>query len=94
LTPFALYAGFISLWTGPINAFWAKILFPYTMLSASLLGKIFVPFILLAIVQFPLYGTILAFAGERKKFGLTALGLAVVHGLATALCLSAVNEIF
>ncbi|MBD0326783.1 MAG: hypothetical protein ICV68_10140, partial [Pyrinomonadaceae bacterium] len=88
LTPLALYVSYVSI-VSRQDYFWAKVFFPYTMLSKPLLGALYVPALLLAVVQFPFYGVILAFAGERKKLGTVAIWLVVVHGLATALCLMA-----
>ena len=87
VTPFALFLGLVSTGAGHGDYFWAQILFPYTMLSTFLFHSITAPFILLAVIQFPLYGLLLAFADERRRLGLVAIGLAVVHILAAALCL-------
>ena len=84
----ALILAIGSAGVGHGDYFWAMILFPYTMLSALVFDEITPPFILLAIIQFPLYGIMLAFAAERNRFLLSAIGLAVVHTLAVALMLS------
>src|SRR5215213_1263764 len=79
MTPIALLLGIYSGGAGHGNYFLAKILFPYTMLSTFLFNSIIVPFILLAIVQFPLYGLVLAFGNERGKlFNLVVL-LSILH---------------
>jgi hypothetical protein len=94
VTPVALLLGIASAGAGHGNYFWAKILFPYTMLSTFLFESITAPFILLAIVQFPLYGFLLAFASGRKRLGSLAIGLAVAHILAAALCLFLASDNF
>ncbi len=94
VTPLALFLGIASAGAGHGDYFWAKIIFPYTMLSTALFHSIPAPFILLAILQFPLYGLILAFAGERKRLGLLVIVLAVVHILAAGLCLILASENF
>jgi ABC-type sulfate transport system permease subunit len=57
-------------------------LFPYTMLSTAIFDSITVPFIALAIIQFPLYGVALGYANQKGRFGWVAILLGVVHGLA------------
>jgi hypothetical protein len=94
VTPLALLLGIASAGAGHGDYIWAKILFPYTMLSTFLFQSITAPFILLAILQFPLYGLILAFANERKRLGSLAIVLAMAHILAAALCLILASENF
>ena len=68
------------------------ILFPYGMLIGILYpGNL--ASILLAIVQFPLYGIILGLANTKGKRTLVVLAfvLLAVHGLAIALCFSSGN---
>ena len=88
VTPVALILGVASAGVGHGDYFWAMILFPYTMLSALVFNEITAPFIVLAIVQFPLYGVMLAYAAERERFLLSAIGLAVMHVLAVGLLFS------
>ena len=74
ITPVFLCAAVASAGAGHGHYLWAKILFPFTMLSARVFGSITVPFIALAIVQFPLYGLILAIANVKGRYlpGVTA----------------------
>ena len=88
VTPVVLILSIGSAGVGHGDYFWAMIFFPYTMPSALVFDEITVPFIVLAILQFPLYGMMLAFAAERRSFLLSAIGLAVVHILAVALMLA------
>ena len=94
ITPFALFAGLVSAGAGHGDYKVAKVLFPYTMLSTFLTESITEPFILIGIIQFPLYGLILAFGGLRKPLGSLAIVLAVVHVLTVALCFFLVSENF
>ncbi len=87
VTPIALLLGIASAGAGHGDYIWAMILFPYTMLSVFPFRSITAPFIVLAILQFPLYGFLLALARERKKLSTLAMGLAAVHILAAALVL-------
>jgi hypothetical protein len=92
MTPVLLLFAVMSIGpegTGGLLA--AKVLFPYTLLSEMLPDPIsdflFYPMLLFAVVQFPLYGLVLSLSGMIKKLRLLAIGLAVAHVLAAALCL-------
>lgn len=85
-TPPALIVGLISAGAGHGDYLVAKILFPYTMLSTALYDSITDLFFAAAFVQFPLYGVILAFAGERRRFYSFAFLLALIHTSTVALC--------
>ena len=60
ITPVALLLGVASGGAGHGDYFIAKLLFPFTMLSTMFVGSITSPFILLAFVQFPIYGWFIA----------------------------------
>ncbi|MDQ3817399.1 MAG: hypothetical protein M3362_06880 [Acidobacteriota bacterium] len=74
--------------------FLAKLLFPFTMLSTIPFGSITVPFILLAVAQFPAYGVVLGRANEKGRFMPAACVVLAVHALAAATCLMWVGENF
>jgi hypothetical protein len=82
LTPIALLLGVGSAGAGHGDYRLAMLLFPYTMLSTAVFDSITFPFIVLAIIQFPLYGIALGYANQRGRFGLFAILVGVVHGLA------------
>ena len=63
----------------------AKLFFPYTMISTALFSKITPPFILLACVQFPAYGMVLAVANRRGCLKSVARQLGIIHLVAVAL---------
>jgi hypothetical protein len=94
LTPICLLLGIASGGVGHGDYVLARILFPYTMLSALLFDVISAPFILLAVLQFPLYGFALGKAAERKRFLLVFLILLAAHALAAAACFIPFNESF
>jgi hypothetical protein len=87
VTPITLFLGIGSAGAGHGDYLWAKIFFPYTMLSALLFQSITDPFMVLAIIQFPLCGCMLAAASERKRLKPWVVGLTLVHGVSTAVCL-------
>ncbi|MFO0962634.1 MAG: hypothetical protein U0625_06965 [Phycisphaerales bacterium] len=66
ITPFALLLAVVSAGAGHGDYVLAKLLFPFTMLSSLVFRSITVPFILLAVVQFPFYGWIVA-AGSQSS---------------------------
>jgi hypothetical protein len=66
----------------------AKVLFPYTMLFAYPSEMITGPLMALGLLQFPLYGVVVAAAACKNRYVLPAVALALLHGLAAALCLA------
>jgi hypothetical protein len=94
VTPIFLYLGIVSGGAGHGNYLLAKILFPFTMLSTRAFGSIIAPFIILAIIQFPLYGFILGAANVRRRFVPYALAVLLAHSLAAIACFLVVGENF
>lgn len=94
LTPIALIASIGSGGAGHGDYFLAKLLFPYTMLSAFLFGSITVPFILLALAQFPLYGAGLGYAGGGRRFVRMAIIILLVHAASAAVVMLIADENF
>ena len=84
ITPFALAVAVESGGGGHGDYLLAKLLFPYTMLLAGLVGTITYPLIALALVQFPLYGLAAGSFNARR----TAICLLVLHAIVAFLCLS------
>jgi hypothetical protein len=72
----------------------AKCLFPYTMTSTRFFGDITSPFIVLAAVQFPVYGVILALGNVRGELALVAIGIVVIHLVAAALAFAVSSSSF
>ena len=93
-TPICLFLAVASSGGGHGNYFWAKVLFPFTMLSASLTGAIDIPFIILAVVQYPLYGVILGLASKRGWFKRVAAQVIIAHVLAAAVCVLVPDQNF
>ena len=65
----------------------AKCLFPYTMLSTRWTEGITTPFIVVALLQFPVYGIILAKANTRQKGAWALCVVAAIHLFAVVLTL-------
>ena len=85
VTPLALLFAFLSGGAGHGDYFWAKILFPYSMLSTLIIESNTL-LILLTLIQFPFYGFLLAFAGEREWLRRFAVGCSIAHIVAAILC--------
>jgi hypothetical protein len=68
LTPFAVISALVEAGAGHGSYFVAKLFFPYTMLSTHLFEIITTPFILLALVQFPFYGLLLAYGAWKQRY--------------------------
>src|SRR5688572_27711113 len=84
VTPIALLLGIGSAGAGHGDYRLAMILFPYTLLSASVFDSITPPFIILAIIQFPIYGVALGYAHEKGRLLSMSIVLCVVHSIALA----------
>lgn len=94
LTPIALFLGLASAGAGHGNYFVAKLLFPYTMLSTAFLDEINLFFLILALIQFPLYGCAVAFGVVTERVRIVYLLLVALHVLAILICFSVVSENF
>ena len=64
----------------------AKLFFPYTMLSTSYIDVISLPFVVLAIAQFPLYGAVIGISGGRGKMFHVSAVIVSVHLIAVVMC--------
>ena len=94
VTPIALILGVGSAGAGHGNYRLAMILFPYTLLSTSVFDSITPPFIILAIIQFPIYGFALGYAYEKGRVLSMSIVLCVVHGIALAAIFLVANQNF
>jgi len=88
ITPSALMLAIVSAGAGHGSYLPAKVLFPYTMLSTHLSGKISTTFLALAIMQFPLYGVILTVAARFgiRSFLIMCLFILLAHVGAVTMC--------
>jgi len=89
VTPIAVIAALASAGAGHGHYEFARVLFPYTMLLTPLANNTIAPLlIVLAFVQFPLYGALIGLANRKSREGLVMLILALAHLVAAALCFS------
>jgi hypothetical protein len=65
----------------------AKCLFPYTMLSTRWTASITTPFIVVALLQFPVYGIILTKANTKQKVAWALCVVAAIHLLGVTFAL-------
>jgi hypothetical protein len=93
-TPVFLLYGVASGGGGHGNYLLAKLFFPFTMLSTILFGSITGLFIVVAVVQFPLYGLLIGMGNELRRVGRYATPLVVVHSAAVIACFAFIGENF
>ena len=65
----ALFLALVSAGAGHGHYLFAKVFYPFTMLSTLWVGSISLPFILFALVQFPLVGLLIGVWAKNKKYG-------------------------
>ena len=94
LTPIFLFLGAMSTGAGHGSYLVTKLLFPFTMLSTVAFHSIRIPFVVLAIIQFPIYGIVLGVGLRHGRLHQTVIWLIVLHSLALAGCLLFVNQNF
>jgi hypothetical protein len=93
-TPACLLLALASGGAGHGDYLWAKLLFPLTMLSTSVFGSITVPFIVLAVAQYPAYGVVLGLANAKSRLATTLRTVILAHTLLAGLCLVALDANF
>ena len=86
-TPVCLLLGLASAGVGHGDYRLAMVLFPFTMLSAFAFNSITIPFIIVAVIQFPLYGILVGFANVRHKGLVTAACILGIHSVGAITCL-------
>ena len=94
MTPVCLFLGIASSGAGHGSYFLTKILFPYTMLSTIFFGSITPPFVVLAVVQIPLYGMVFGAASAKDRYFSLVGVLVLLHILMVVACFLFINESF
>jgi hypothetical protein len=93
-TPFTLLLALSSAGAGHGDYFWAKVFYPYTMLSAIALKSITIPFMVVAVLQLPTYGVFLGTGWARGKLKIYSIGLLFLHTSAVITCFAIWSENF
>jgi hypothetical protein len=93
-TPFTLLLALSSAGAGHGDYFWAKVFYPYTILSAIALKSITISFIVVAIFELPAYGALLGISWSRGKLKLYSIGLLLLHTSAVIACFAIRSENF
>lgn len=93
-TPFTLLLALSSAGAGHGDYFWAKVFYPYTMLSAIALKSITTPFMVVAVLELPAYGAFIGTGWSRGKLKLYSAGLLLLHTSAAITCFAIRSENF
>lgn len=89
VTPPAVSLAIISAGAGHGHYEFARLLYPYSMLLTRLAGDIITPLLMvLALLQFPLYGAAMGFAATKGQTAWAVVLLGAVHAAAAVLCFS------
>ena len=101
VTAVAAFLAIASAGGGHGHYVYAKIFFPYTLLGfnsfpATTIGSdypasMYTPWMVLSLVQFPLYGITIGIASQKKYvFYLVCLLIVGIHVIASAMCFSGI----
>jgi hypothetical protein len=93
-TPLTLLLALSSAGAGHGDYFWAKVFYPYTILSAIALKSITIPFMVVAVLELPAYGVLLGTGWSRGKLKLYSMGLFFLHISAVIICFAIRSENF
>jgi len=88
LTPFLLIIAAVSGGVGHGNYILAIVLFPYAAVAAVMLDHFFnstIPMIVMAALQFPLYGTLIGLGQRWARGGVVTSALLALHTIATGI---------
>jgi hypothetical protein len=95
VTPPALLLAIMATGGGHGDYVLTRLLFPYSMLlTLASSDTIALPSMVLAFLQFPIYGWLLDEGRRRERLFTTAIILFVVHGIAANLCFAGLLPFF
>jgi len=72
----------------------AMVLFPYSMIAANLLNRITSPLVLLALIQYPIYGVLLTVAPAGQARFATGRAIALAHAACAVLAFMGADQVF
>jgi hypothetical protein len=86
-TPVAILLAFISAGAGHGNYVWARVFFPYSILLTNATGSITTSLMVLAVMQFPLYGLVcgVGFSASKRIYPIVAATAHLAAVIATFL---------
>ena len=94
VTPIALFLAAMSGGAGHGHYVAARLCFPFTMASTYVFETITIPFIALAVLQFPIYGLLIGRATKEKKVRPVAWTLGALHLALVAILFVAPSQSF
>ena len=84
MTPICLLLALVSAGAGHGDYVLARVLYPYSLLLTRLTGSLSMPFVILAVAQFPAYGWLFGMARSRgTKWHIAAIAIHIVSVLIT-----------
>ena len=90
----AIFLAVMSGGAGHGHYTFARLFFPFPMVLSALVGSIELPFLGIAVIQFPLYGLILDTFRARGRFLSGALALTAFHLVFLLLCFTRIVSNF
>jgi hypothetical protein len=94
VAPIALFAAVASGGAGHGHYVAARLCFPFTMASTYVFKTITIPFIVLAVLQYPIYGLLIGRATKEKKARAVAWTLGALHLALVAILFVAPSQSF
>jgi len=82
-----MLVGAAAAGSGVGNYFPAMILYPFALLAVGAFELNYIYLMVLALLQFPIYGTVLGWGAQKRCFGLAMLAVMFAHGGAVWLVL-------
>jgi len=92
LTLPVMLVGAAAAGSGAGNYLPAMILYPFAMLAVGAFDLHYVYLMVLAVLQFPIYGTVLGWGNQKRCFGLALLAVLFAHGGAVWLVLTLADK--
>jgi hypothetical protein len=94
LAPFCMAIAYAAAGAGHGSYFFAKVFFPYTMVSAMLISEITKALVALTMLQFPIYGLAFGMANIYGRSRFAVICIALMHAAAMAICFFISSDTF